>query len=90
MLLTSVMLAVSIHDESTRARSIDQKGWNPGMQVERASLEVWKERGRLSEHRVRTRAALVWVLHLPPGAVSAHCLSKFPGWPALDQCVSLH
>lgn len=76
---TSVRFAIISHDESTRARITDQKGWNPGMRMEKASLDVWNQGGRLTERRVRARAALVWVLHSPPGAVSAHFLTKVPG-----------
>jgi hypothetical protein len=64
---TSVIYAMVIHDEPTRGKSIKQKGWNPGIQMEKGSLELWKERGRLVEHRVRTGAVLVWEYnyHLP-------------------------
>lgn len=49
------------------------------MQMEKASLDVWSQGGRLTERGVRTRAALVWVLHFPPGAASAHFQIKVPG-----------
>lgn len=64
---TSVIFAVIIHDELTRGKSIKQKGWNPGVWMEKASLDLWKERGRLAEDRVRTGAALIWEYsyHLP-------------------------
>lgn len=49
------------------------------MQMEKASLDVWNQGGTLTERRVRARAALVWVLHFPPGAASAHFLTEVPG-----------